>query len=245
MRFKTSVVGLAAAASAALLLGAAPASASLVAAVCSTASCSGGGTATVVQDNGVGDLNPVLGAITMLATASGYSVLVNTSQSFPAIGSAANPQLDVNFTATSSGAAAPLFFLASDNNFNLLSGGPFQLALGGTTSAGSSPVSGFAWGGTSNTALSEGNLFSSVGPLTGTSFAQTVSGTFMPAVNPFSLTIGAEITRDEAGTSTGDLNLRMGTVPEPSTWAMMILGFCGIGFMAYRRKQNGAAFRIA
>lgn len=27
-------------------------------------------------------------------------------------------------------------------------------------------------------------------------------------------------------------------VPEPSTWAMMILGFCGLGFMAYRRKQN-------
>jgi hypothetical protein len=34
-------------------------------------------------------------------------------------------------------------------------------------------------------------------------------------------------------------------VPEPSTWAMMILGFCGIGFMAYRRKQNGAALRLA
>jgi hypothetical protein len=26
-------------------------------------------------------------------------------------------------------------------------------------------------------------------------------------------------------------------VPEPSTWAMMILGFAGIGFMAYRRRQ--------
>jgi PEP-CTERM motif-containing protein len=25
-------------------------------------------------------------------------------------------------------------------------------------------------------------------------------------------------------------------VPEPSTWAMMILGFLGLGFMAYRRK---------
>ena len=25
-------------------------------------------------------------------------------------------------------------------------------------------------------------------------------------------------------------------VPEPSTWAMMILGFAGIGFLAYRRK---------
>jgi hypothetical protein len=27
-------------------------------------------------------------------------------------------------------------------------------------------------------------------------------------------------------------------VPEPSTWALMILGFMGIGFMAYRRKNN-------
>ena len=26
-------------------------------------------------------------------------------------------------------------------------------------------------------------------------------------------------------------------VPEPSTWAMLLLGFAGIGFMAYRRKR--------
>jgi hypothetical protein len=34
-------------------------------------------------------------------------------------------------------------------------------------------------------------------------------------------------------------------VPEPSTWAMMILGFCGLGFMAYRRKQSGPKLRLA
>jgi hypothetical protein len=34
------------------------------------------------------------------------------------------------------------------------------------------------------------------------------------------------------------------SVPEPSTWAMMILGFAGVGFMAYRRK-NKMAFRVA
>lgn len=34
-------------------------------------------------------------------------------------------------------------------------------------------------------------------------------------------------------------------VPEPSTWAMMILGFIGVGFLSYRQKQNGAAFRVA
>ncbi len=30
-------------------------------------------------------------------------------------------------------------------------------------------------------------------------------------------------------------------VPEPSTWAMLILGFCGLGVMAYRRKAMLAA----
>jgi hypothetical protein len=29
-------------------------------------------------------------------------------------------------------------------------------------------------------------------------------------------------------------------VPEPSTWAMMLLGFAGVGFMAYRRKSKPA-----
>jgi hypothetical protein len=29
-------------------------------------------------------------------------------------------------------------------------------------------------------------------------------------------------------------------VPEPSTWAMMILGFAGVGFMAYRRRNQSA-----
>jgi hypothetical protein len=34
-------------------------------------------------------------------------------------------------------------------------------------------------------------------------------------------------------------------VPEPSTWAMMILGFAGVGFMAYRRRSRDGAFRFA
>lgn len=33
-------------------------------------------------------------------------------------------------------------------------------------------------------------------------------------------------------------------VPEPSTWAMMILGFAGVGFMAYRRRNQAAALAV-
>jgi choice-of-anchor C domain-containing protein len=38
-------------------------------------------------------------------------------------------------------------------------------------------------------------------------------------------------------------NVSVVPVPEPSTWAMMILGFAGIGFLAYRRR-NRATFRL-
>jgi hypothetical protein len=33
------------------------------------------------------------------------------------------------------------------------------------------------------------------------------------------------------------------SVPEPATWAMMILGFAGVGFLAYRRRSS--ALRVA
>jgi hypothetical protein len=36
------------------------------------------------------------------------------------------------------------------------------------------------------------------------------------------------------GSATGTVS----AVPEPSTWAMMLLGFAGVGFMAYRRKSK-------
>jgi hypothetical protein len=32
-------------------------------------------------------------------------------------------------------------------------------------------------------------------------------------------------------------------VPEATTWAMMVLGFLGVGFMAYRRKST-VSFRM-
>jgi hypothetical protein len=34
-------------------------------------------------------------------------------------------------------------------------------------------------------------------------------------------------------------------VPEPSTWAMMILGFAGIGLITYRRRNQSSTLRVA
>jgi len=40
----------------------------------------------------------------------------------------------------------------------------------------------------------------------------------------------------------GDQMTVSSAVPEPSTWAMMMLGFLGVGFMAYRRKNGALRF---
>ena len=37
------------------------------------------------------------------------------------------------------------------------------------------------------------------------------------------------------------INAQVAAVPEPSTWAMMIVGFFGVGFMAYRRRNQASA----
>lgn len=49
---------------------------------------------------------------------------------------------------------------------------------------------------------------------------------------------------NNVGTYVGNLTATVSAVPEASTWAMMILGFLGVGFVACRRK-SGPALRIA
>ena len=45
------------------------------------------------------------------------------------------------------------------------------------------------------------------------------------------------------GDNTQFVTANISAVPEPSTWAMMILGFAGVGFLAYRRRNQAAALR--
>jgi PEP-CTERM motif len=44
-------------------------------------------------------------------------------------------------------------------------------------------------------------------------------------------------------TSGNTINPTVGGVPEPSTWAMMIIGFAGVG-LAYRRRPRTSSFRL-
>jgi hypothetical protein len=215
----------------------APAQAQFFARICNDMQCNGGDD-LIVLDNGPGDSFAGAGAINFTGAAFGYTFLVNTSQSKPMVGSAAAPQLDLNFTATSNGTAGNVFLYTSDTGFTLASGSAL-LTLGGTNSGGSGTVTGRAWGGTSNTEFqfSGANLLSSFVGLTGPTFTGSATTSFASVVNPYSLTIGMQVTRASAGTSTGNLNLQISPIPEPSTWATVLIGAALVGFVARRRRK--------
>jgi hypothetical protein len=218
-----------------------PAHAVFVARMCDDLQCMGGND-FAVQDNAAGDTIPMTGAISFAQSAFGYTILVNTSQSKPVIGSATAPQLDLSFVVTSGGLANNVFLYASDTDFT--SSSPFfTLAIGGTNSGSpsSGAVTSRAWGGTSNTEfqISSANLLgAALGPLTGTMYSAANQGPFAATVSPFSLTIGTQISRTMAGTSTGDLNLQISAVPVPGAWALMLLGLAVIGFVGRRHLRT-------
>jgi hypothetical protein len=96
--------------------------------------------------------------------------------------------------------------------------------------------------------------------LTFNGFTQTLTIPFTIAIsNADTITLtgggayffpGYEVTLNSVSLSSGgdpvtdNLTANVTAVPEPATWAMMLLGFAGLGFMAYRRKSS-SAFRLA
>jgi len=76
-----------------------------------------------------------------------------------------------------------------------------------------------------------------------TSFGQVVPFETVLTLNAGDM-IRFEVTTGAGDQNTG-LDVSISAVPEPSTWAMMVLGFAGLGFMAYRRKSATPALRVA
>jgi hypothetical protein len=95
-----------------------------------------------------------------------------------------------------------------------------------------------------------GDFVNTTGVVIGTPFA-TGDGPFSITAPSGAAALQLGLNDDIFSDNTGFLKIdvtgstAVSAVPEPSTWAMMILGFCGIGFLAYRRKQNGPAPRLA
>ena len=124
---------------------------------------------------------------------------------------------------------------ASGADLGSISGGPYR-KIGITVPEGTVVVTRFDWNGSSATGF-QGEpgvvnwwLFMDPGnPSKFYSFGSDEN-------NP----LGARLFADGSLSEGTVLVTVSGAVPELSTWAMIILGFAGIGFMAYRRRNQTA-----
>ena len=57
-------------------------------------------------------------------------------------------------------------------------------------------------------------------------------------LDPDWLRVGTDISAHQAPTFNAAFSLQGSVVPEPSTWAMMLLGFAGLGFAGYRHARK-------
>ncbi len=80
--------------------------------------------------------------------------------------------------------------------------------------------------------------------LTG-STALTLASLEFVTFNGNNIYFSSDLVVDAREGNTGNAGAVIAAVPEPSTWAMMILGFAGIGCMTYRRRRNKMALSVA
>jgi len=173
---------------------------------------------------------------TYTPTATNAQLIFTGNSSFSGSTATSGP-LNVNFGSFS--VSDPSFPFTESYN-----GDTFKLHVDFTAPAGASPDPFNFSANLSGTLnwLTGGTLLIDFGP------AQTFTysgGSFQLAINDVRLTTSF-LDGDDSANLTGTFSniTSVAAVPEPSTWAMMILGFCGMGFMAYRRRSQ-TTFRVA
>jgi fibro-slime domain-containing protein len=135
-------------------------------------------------------------------------------------------------TSTTLGVDQNMFVNGSNNQ-----GGLFKTAILTTSFVVSSGTASINYGGDDDVFLVvNGALVSQLGGIHG--FSMGASDVVGPGIYNVTLFYADRQITDARVVL--NVDGAISAVPEPSTWAMMILGFCGVGFMAYRRKSQGS-----
>ena len=189
-----------------------------------------GGVDVIVLDNMAGDAFALADVITYIGSAGSFNINVSTG-----LGDAATPALfglDLNSVNTSLAAGTlRLTLTETDLNFGATGSALFSGLIGGTTTGNvnwsllvdDNNVGGY---GVGTVAMSGGTASSGA-------FSDSGSST-LPASDPFALTLVVDITHGASGGTTSfDFS---GSIPEPTSLALISLALLGAGVASRRRK---------
>ncbi|MEH2517640.1 hypothetical protein V1277_006382 [Bradyrhizobium sp. AZCC 1588] len=133
-------------------------------------------------------------------------------------------------SASYTGASGASVYVQNESPFSSFANDVFQINVGSSSEITASPVTGLTYMTSMRIYLSDvtsQGLSSSSLP---TSFNLADFGDTRVILDSFGIQLQGRLT-----TLT-----QVAAVPEPSTWAMMILGFAGVGYMTYRRRKVAA-----
>ncbi len=148
----------------------------------------------IIIDQGIDDADPTLGVVSYSGpVGSQWLITVNTGVTKPALGSAAQPDIDLNSYDISSESGGVLTVELTETEYT--GSGPATANIGGNT-AGSVNVRTFV--DYANTPFGKGTLIASQGPFTGGVFSGATPGV-ISATSPYAITIELQITHAASG----------------------------------------------
>ena len=188
-----------------------------------------GASTVTITDQGPGDSNPTVGAVTWIGSIGSFDVNVSTGLSDPVSGSPTSPNMDLNSVDHSAGAGT-LTVKFSDDGFSGAQPA-FEATIGGTTQGS---IQYDTYIDTSNTLFGQGTLLTSISANSSPFAGTDTSSTGAPG-GLYSLTQVVTITHSATGNTSFDATLQ--PVPEPMTVLLLGSGLAALGLIRRKRKS--------
>jgi hypothetical protein len=195
-------------------------------------STNGGADTVTVADQGVGDINPTVGAVTFSGALGDFIVNVTTGLSKPLLGTADSPWIDLNSVNVTNLGFGLETMLVSVTDTGFTTTGPLTLvsSIGGTQSGPALTLQTFLDAGNIpfGTATALGSLTFTTTPFSGSVVANLI------ATAPFSLTETVSFSLPGLSVTTFDAEVR---VPQPGTLGTLGAGLLLLAFLGRRYRR--------